>query len=101
MDVTSIAIILLAIGVLGTGVYFQLTGKKDLAKGLFVMVGGILVLLGVMNKEKLNKIKQKGQTAIDDSKKNDDVRDDTVKNIDDQIKENKDTINEINKILDD
>ena len=101
MDTGSIVIILLAVGVLGTGVYFQLTGKKNIAKSLFVALGGILVLLGIMTKEKYNKIKQSGQDAIDDSEDNDEGRDDTVNSIDEQIEKNKDVIDEINKALGD
>jgi hypothetical protein len=101
MDIGSIVIIALAATALGTGLYFQFTGKKNVAKAIYIGVGVFLVAVGIMDKGKLTKIKEEGQAAIDDSKENDENRNDVVEVIEERVKSNKELIDEINEALGD
>lgn len=99
MDAGMIVVIIVASIILGTGVYFQVIGKKNIAKAVWAGLGVFVVAMGFANTKKLNKIKEGGQKAIDDSKENDENRTEIVEEITEQIKTNKDLIDEINEAL--
>jgi len=101
MDVGTIVILVIAATALGAGIYFQITGKKNVAKAIYISIAAFLVAAGFMSKSKYSKIKEEGQKAIDDSKDNDENRNDVIESNEGQIKSNKDLIDEINKALGD
>ena len=101
MDLGMIVVIVIAAIILGTGVYFQATGKKGVAKAIWAGLGAFIVAMGFANIKKIGKIKEKGQKAINDSKENDDNRIEVVEEITNQIEKNKELIDEINEALGD
>lgn len=101
MDTGTIIVIIVAAIILGIGVYFQATGKKNIAKSIWTGLGGFIVAMGAANIKKISKIKQKSQDAIDNSKKNDKDRTEITNSNEERIKKNEDLLEEINKVLND
>ena len=101
MDIGTIIIIIIAAIGLGLGVYFQVSGKKNIAKAIWAGIGTFIIAMGFLHRKKISKIKEEGQEAINESKDNDENRTDVVEEIDDRIKTNEELINEINEALGD
>ncbi len=101
MDAGTIIVIVIAAAILGTGVYFQATGKKNIAKAIWVGLGAFVGAMALVFRGKVDRDKIEGQDAIDDSKEQDENRTVVIEEAEDRIEKNKKLLNEINEALGD
>jgi hypothetical protein len=99
MDVGTIIVLAIAATGVGFGIYFQFTGKKNIARAIYLGIGVFMAAIGFLDKKKFNKIKEKAKEVINESKANDENRTEVIEKIDDRVKSNKELIDEINEAL--
>jgi|ETNvirenome_6_85_1030632.scaffolds.fasta_scaffold00321_43 hypothetical protein len=99
MNIETIVTVIIVSILAGIGAYFQFSGKKNIAKSIWVGTGIFLVAIGIGSRGGQDEIKQDAQDAIDNSESNDEARTDAVETIDERIESNEGLINEINETL--
>lgn len=93
-------LLLILFGLLFAGILtLTIMGKIKLLKAIALLGVNILAIAILLLLNKASLFKKKANKAIEDSKEQDKDRTNIVEQIDNQIKKNKDIINEIKNIL--
>ena len=70
MNIETIVTVIIVSILAGIGAYFQFSGKKNIAKSIWVGTGIFLVAIGIGSRGGQDEIKQDAQDAIDNSESN-------------------------------
>lgn len=100
MGTITLAIIILASSIIGLSVYLLLSKKISYKVFISITIGS-LIGIGLIFLKRLSSLEKKAIGDIAISKSNDKIRSSVIKSAENQIKKNKDLINEIKKVLGD